>query len=176
MSKMTTLKAEIRVIGIDDGFSRRKKRVIVGVVFRGGLWLDGVISSVLDASGSSLGRGLGAMVAESKFHKELRFAILHGAMLGPALAVLKEFSKVTRLPTIALLHGRQSRTTGLALRRAGNAVKFRLRPGLSALCIGLTTEKAMEVLRVTTVKPPLPEPVRVASLIASAANAPKRLN
>lgn len=175
MSKVTTLKAEIRVIGIDDGFSRRKKRVIVGVVFRGGLWLDGVISSVVDVSGPPLGRRLGAMVAESKFHKELRFAILHGAMLGPALTVLKEFSKITKLPAIALLHGRQNRTTDLAL-RAGNAVKFRLRPGLSALCIGLTTKKAVEILKVTTVKPPLPEPVRVACLIASAANAPKRLN
>lgn len=167
------MKAEIRVIGIDDGFSRRKKKIVVGVVFRGGLWLDGVISSVVNVSGAFLGRRLGGMVAESKFYKELRFAILHGAMLRSAPAVAKEFANVTRLPTIALLHGRQGKPTDPSLRRARNTIRFVPRPGLSALCIGLTAERAKEILKVTTVRPPLPEPVRVAHLIASAANTQK---
>lgn len=167
------MKAEIRVIGIDDGFSRRRKKIVVGVVFRGGLWVDGVLCSGVNVSGTSLGRRLGTMVTESRFHKELRFAILHGAMLGSALAVTKEFSNVTRLPTIALLHQGQGGRSDLSLRRAGNATRFRLRPGLSALCIGLTAEKSVEIMKVTTMRDPLPEPVRVACLIASAANAQK---
>jgi endonuclease V-like protein UPF0215 family len=176
MNEVTNLKAEIRVVGIDDGDSRQRRRIVIGVVFRGGLWLDGVIGSVLDVSTPSLGKKLGVMVAESKFYKELRFAILHGGILGSALPVLTEFREVTDLPTIALLSRRQRGRVDSTLKEVKNAVKFSVQPELTAFCTDLTTQKAREILKITTARGPLPEPVRVARLIASAANSPKRLN
>lgn len=171
------MKAETRVIGIDDGTTRLRRRIVVGVVFRGGLWLDGVISCIVDIFAPSLGRKLATMVTGSKFYKELRFAMLHGAMLSSMKATgLLEFNSATRLPTVAILNRRQAQMADQALEKTKNAVHFRLWDDVSALCIGLRKEKAVEMLRITSLGGVMPEPVRVAGLIASAVNAPKRLN
>jgi len=171
------LKAETRVIGIDDGATRLRRRVAVGVVFRGSLWLDGVVTAAIDVTTASVGRRLATMVTESKFCNELRFAMLHGAMLSSMKATgLMEFNAATRLPTIAILQGRQIQVVGQILGKARKAIHFRLRKDVSALGIGLTTERAVEILRLTSRGGLMPEPVRVAGLIASAANTPKRLN
>lgn len=171
------MKAETRVIGIDDGTTRLRRRVVVGVVFRGSLWLDGVVAKVIDVTAASAGRRLARMVTESKFCNELRVAMLHGAMLSSMKATgLMEFSVATRLPTIAILQGRQIQIVGQILRRARKATHCRLQKDMSALGIGLTAEKAVEILRLTSRRDVMPEPLRVAGLIASAVNTPKRLN
>lgn len=171
------MKAETRVIGIDDGTTRLRRRVVVGVVFRGSSWLDGVVTTVIDVTTASVGRRLATMVTESKFCNELRFAMLHGAMLSSMKASgLMEFSVATRLPTIAILQGRQIQVVDHVLGKARKAVHFRLRKDISALGIGLATERTVEVLRLTSREGVMPEPVRVAGLIASAVNNPKRLN
>jgi len=171
------LKAETRVIGIDDGGTQARKRVVVGTVFRGKLWLDGVVSSVVDVRSCSLGRKLAEMVTDSKFYKELRFAMLHGAMLSSAKTrCLIEFSNATKLPTIALLDAKQVRLAVSVLEMTRNAIHFTLKRNVSALCIGLTREEALEILRITSTGKTISEPVRVAGLIASAINFPKRLN
>lgn len=167
------LKAETRVIGIDDGGTRRKRRIVVGAVFRGGLWLDGVVSTFIDVSISPVGRILGRMVTASKFYKELRYAILHGSMLQSARPSLPlEFNTITRLPTIAILKPRRNRRFDYVAERKKNAVNFKL-PDFSVLCLDVSREKAMEVFGITCVRGSMPEPVRVAGLIASAANAQK---
>ncbi|MGZ4850327.1 MAG: endonuclease dU, partial [Candidatus Bathyarchaeia archaeon] len=48
------IKSEIRVLGVDDGkFVPHKEGVVnvVGVVFRGGLWLDGVMHTTIAIDG-----------------------------------------------------------------------------------------------------------------------------
>lgn len=167
------LKAETRVIGVDDGGTRRKRRIVVGAVFRGGLWLDGVVSTFVDVSLSPVGRILGRMVTASKFYKELRYAILHGSMLESARPSLPlEFNTITRLPTIAILEQRRNRRFDHIAERRRNAVNFKL-ADFSVLCLDVSRERAMEVFGITCVRGSLPEPVRVAGLIASAANAQK---
>ena len=49
-------KKEIRVIGIDDApFNKFGKGnvLVVGVVFRGGMWLDGVLSTKVKVDGTN---------------------------------------------------------------------------------------------------------------------------
>lgn len=170
------MKAETRVIGIDDGDTRRRRRVVVGAIFRGGLWLDGIVSSYVDVSTPTLGKVLGDMVVASKFYKELRFAILHGTMLRSGQSsVLAEFNNTTEMPTIAILRQRYSEMFDCAAGREKSTIRFRLHD-LSVLGMGLTKEEAMEILRITCLRGHIPEPVRVAGLIASTVNAPKRLN
>lgn len=171
------MKAETRVIGIDDGGTRLRRRVVIGVIFRGHLWLDGVVTCLIDVAASSLERKLASMVTKSKFYKELRFAMLHGAMLSSIGSIgLIEFNAITELPTIAILQGSQVAKVGRTLGKVRGADHVRLRSGVWALCIGLTTKDAAEVLRITSARGVVPEPVRVAGLIASTVNSPKRLN
>jgi len=173
---VTVLKTETRVIGIDDGGTQRKRRVVVGAIFRGALWLDGVVSSIVDVSTGSLGRALGDMVATSRFYKELRFAILHGSMLRCARSsILTDFNSTTNMPTIAFLHRGQNKSFDCVAERKTDIVGFRFHT-FSVYCVGLTIEDAGEVLRITSLRDGIPEPIRVAGLIASAVNAPKRLN
>jgi endonuclease V-like protein UPF0215 family len=167
------LKTETRVIGIDDGDTRRKRRVVVGAILRGALWLDGVVSSIVDVPTDSLGKALGDMVTASRFYKELRFAILHGSMLRSARpSVLTDFSSATSIPTIAFLHRGQNRSFDWETKRNTAIVSSRFH-AFSVYCIGLTVEDAQKVLRMTSLRDDMPEPIRVAGLIASAANAPK---
>lgn len=171
------MKAETRVIGIDDGNTRLRRRLAVGVVFRGSLWLDGVVTSVIDVTARSLGKRLATMVTKSKFYNELRVAILHGTMLGSMDATdLMAFRATTKLPTIAILQGKQIQLARQMVKKARKTVHFRPQEDLSVLGIGLATEKAAEILKITSLGGVVPEPVRVAGLIASAVNAPKRLN
>ena len=175
---MKALKAEIRVIGIDDGGAQSVRRIFVGAIFRGGSWLDGVIVSHLDVSSSDLGRELGVAVLESRFYQELRFAILHGSFLNPVEPTVVEFAHTSKLPTIAVLGRRQSRAADRIAARMKRAVSFRLCQQIPLLCIDLTKEHVEAVFRITCTRGSLPEPVRVARLITSVARArlPKRLN
>ena len=48
--KFRTIKPEIRVLGVDDGIFKPRTRgyvPVIGVVFRGGYWLDGVMHTKL---------------------------------------------------------------------------------------------------------------------------------
>jgi len=171
------LKVETRVIGMDDGTTQLRKRVVVGVVFRGSLCLDGMVTSIIDVTEPHVARKLATMVTRSKFYNELRFAMLHGAMLSSMKATgLREFNAATKLPTIAILQERQTQIAGQILKKVRKTVHLSLQKGVSALGIDLTTERAIDILRITSCRSVIPEPVRVAGLIASAANNPKRLN
>jgi len=171
------LKTEIRVIGIDNGNTRLRRRLVAGVVFRGGLWLDGVVTSIVDVAASSLGRRLALMVTRSKFYNELRVAMLHGSILGSMDAAdFMAFRTTVELPTIAILEGKQIHLVRQIVKKARKAVHFRPQEDLSVLGMGLTAEKAVEILKITSHGSIVPEPVRVAGIIASAMNTPKRLN
>ena len=53
MQKISQIKPEIRVVGFDDGPFKfgQKETVIVGAVFRGGDYLDGLISAKIKVDG-----------------------------------------------------------------------------------------------------------------------------
>lgn len=171
------MKAETRAIGIDDGNARLRRRLVAGVVFRGSLWLDGVVTSVVNVAAPSLGRRLALMVTNSKFYNELRVAMLHGSILGSMDAAdFMAFRATAKLPTIAILQGKQIQLVRQIVKKARKAVHFKPQEDISVLGVGLTTEKAVEILRITSHGGTIPEPVRVAGIIAVAMNTPKRLN
>jgi endonuclease V-like protein UPF0215 family len=170
------LKVETRVIGIDDGNTRLRRRFVVGAIFRGGLWIDGIVTSVVDVAVSSLGEKLATMVRDSRFHRELRIALLHGTILSHMNAAdLIAFQTITKLPTIAILRGKQAELIRQTTKKT-STVYFALKGNASALGLDLTVEEALEILNITSLGGAVPEPIRVAGLIASALNSPKRLN
>lgn len=171
------MKLETRVIGIDDGNSRLRRRFVVGAIFRGGLWIDGILTSAIDVTVPTLGKNLATMVTDSRFRRELRIALLHGAMLDHMNAAdLTAFQTNTKLPTIAILQEKQTQLTRQEAKKTRRIVHFRLQRDVSVLGLGVTAEMAVEILKITSIGSAIPEPIRVAGLIASALNSPKRLN
>ena len=63
------VKPEVRVLGIDDGkFNPRAKgtALIVGVVFRGGQWIEGVMHTTIAIDGLDSTENLTQMICASR--------------------------------------------------------------------------------------------------------------
>ena len=69
---MRTIKSEIRIVGFDDGpFTPRSKgnAIVVGVVYRGGNFLDGILKTEVEIDGLNATETLVDVVNKTK-HKE----------------------------------------------------------------------------------------------------------
>ena len=79
--RFRAIKPEIRVLGIDDGaFTPHVEGLatVVGVVFRGGYWLDGVISTKVEVDGFDATDKIVSMITASPHYKQLRVILLNG--------------------------------------------------------------------------------------------------
>ncbi|MBI2654714.1 DUF99 family protein, partial [Candidatus Woesearchaeota archaeon] len=100
-------KKEIRVIGIDDSPFNKfkdKKTLLVGVVMRGGSWIDGILSTKADVDGNDATKRISNMINKSKFKPQLQCIFLNGIAVGGFNVVdVKELSKQTKLPVITII-------------------------------------------------------------------------
>ncbi len=180
------IKQEIRVLGIDDGkFKPHTKGevLVVGVVFRGGVSIDGVMHTQVAIDGLDGTDKLAAMINGSPHKHQLRLVMLNGVTLaGFNLVDLPKLYAETGLPVIALTqvkpdleeihsaleHLSDSETRWRTIQNAGEIYEVTNRG--SKLYMGLAgigLSEAIIVLDLTTVRGSLPEPLRVAHLIAS---------
>jgi endonuclease V-like protein UPF0215 family len=68
---ISTVKKEIRILGIDACDSTR----IIGVVVRGGLFLDGIM--IFEKQSEESARSLGSQIIETRYYPELRAIMIH---------------------------------------------------------------------------------------------------
>src|SRR3989338_1046678 len=101
------LKDEIRVIGIDDSPFKKFKRgqvLVVGTIFRGGKYFDGVLSTKVSIDGSNSTKKISDMVNKCKFKPQLRCILLNGISVGGFNIIdIKELSRKTKLPVIVVI-------------------------------------------------------------------------
>lgn len=104
--KFHSIKPEIRVVGIDDcaHIPRVKSQVpIVGVIFRGGFWIDGVISSKVNVDGFDATEAISNMITNSVHYKQLRVIMLNGVTFaGFNVVDINQLNMLTKLPVIAV--------------------------------------------------------------------------
>jgi uncharacterized protein len=180
------IKQEIRVLGVDDGkFKPHTKGMVlvVGVVFRGGVSIDGVMHTEVAIDGLDATEKLTAMINGSPHRRQLRLIMLNGVTLaGFNLVDLPKLYATSGLPVIALTqvkpdlddihsaltHLPDSELRWRIIQNAGEIHEVTNRG--SKLYMGLAgigLSEALIVLDSTTVRGSLPEPLRVAHLIAS---------
>jgi endonuclease V-like protein UPF0215 family len=180
------IKQEIRVLGIDDGkFKPHTKGevLVVGVVFRGGVSIDGVMHTTVALDGLDATEKLAGMINGSPHKRQLRLVMLNGVTLaGFNMVDLPKLHADTGLPVIALTqvkpdlddihtalkHLPESELRWRIIQNAGEIHEVtnhgsKLYMGLA----GIALSEALVVLDLTTVRGSLPEPLRVAHLIAS---------
>ncbi len=186
--KFRTIKSEIRVLGVDDGmFTPHAKgsALIVGVVFRGGSWLDGVMSTKVEVDGFDATHKIASMVNSSQHHKQLRVIMLDGVTFaGFNIVDIKKLSAETQLPVIAVTRDKpdcddihkalknlpQSEERWKAIKNAGKIARVYTRSRKEKVYIGIAgiqEEDAEKIIRLTSTRSSVPEPLRVAHLIAS---------
>ena len=180
------LKQEIRIVGFDDGsFSREDEEVVViGAVFRGGKIIDGVLKTEVKVDGTDSTDKLIELINSSRHKPQLKVIMLDGITLGGFNVVdVEKLHKRTGLPVIVFNRKLPD------LERVRNALKkfedFEKRwravenAGKIKTCrigskqvfyqnIGIDDEEAEEVIRISCTRGLIPEPLRVAHLIATA--------
>jgi uncharacterized protein len=98
------IKQEIRVLGIDDGkFTSHTKGdvLVVGVVFRGGSSIEGVMHTKIAIDGLDATEKLVEMINGSPHRRQLRLVMLNGVTFaGFNLVDIQKLYIVTGLPVI----------------------------------------------------------------------------
>ncbi len=175
------LKRGVRTIGIDDGPFHRGKRgdvLVVGAVYRGGTWFDGLLTTKVRQDGWNGTDRLVEMITQSKFHAQLHYIMLDGVALGGFNIVdIDRLQRQTGLKVMVVVRKRPNFTAvrqalnslskpskrWQLLQRAGEVIRFGKLYGQLA---GLDAAEAAELLDLTCTRADLPEPLRAAHLIA----------
>jgi endonuclease V-like protein UPF0215 family len=169
------------VVGFDDApfeHSYRGDVLVVGAVFAGNR-LDGVISTKVRRDGVNAAQRLIDCITGSKYFDQLQAILLQGiAFAGFNVVDLQWLHQATRLPVLVVA---RSLPDFLAIRQAllqkvpGGARKWRLIEAagpmepMDALFVqrcGITPEDAATLLASLQLNSQLPEPLRVAHMIA----------
>ncbi len=179
-------KKEVRILGVDD--SPFKKSVdtdalIVGVVFRGANFLDGVLSTRIAVDGDDFTEKLSNMVLGTRHREQLQIVMLNGiTFAGFNVADLPRIHELTGLPVISVVRkmpdfGGIKKTvfsSSFTLKAAGEK-KWRAIGRAGPLhpcgkvffqCAGIRPEDASALVAATSIHSGIPEPIRVAHLIA----------
>ncbi|WP_457750658.1 endonuclease dU [Thermococcus sp.] len=182
------VKPEIRTVGFDDGtfsFSSklsRDKTVLVGVVMKGSSEVVGVLSRWITVDGMDATEAIADAVVNSRF-KDLRVMMLKGiTYAGFNVVDLEELHSMTGLPVVVVIRKRPDlNAMEAALRKHFEDAEERIRllrkapplheiiPGkLYIQALGVDERTAEEIVRTTTKTGLIPEPLRLAHMIASA--------
>jgi len=170
IARIRHVKREIRVLGIAVKPSLDGNILnAVGVVFRGGLWLDGVMRTA--ALGKDLTERIVEMVTSSPHYPQIRIILLHEELIeGGARIDPYGLSTRTSRPVL-FLSTDEAGPAALEPPADVTAKRFGLRregSSLSILSVGLRDRDAARVIEVSTREGAMPEALRVAGLIASA--------
>lgn len=182
------IKPEIRVLGIDDGaFKPHVKGVVsvIGVVFRGGFWLDGVMHTSIEIDGFDATDRIASMITGSSHYRQLRVVMLNGVTFaGFNIVDVKALNVATKLPIItvtrekpdfaeiqkALQNLPSSEERWEAILSAGEPVEVSTRSARAKVfvqTVGISIADAQKILRLTSTRSNIPEALRVAHIIAS---------
>jgi endonuclease V-like protein UPF0215 family len=169
------------VVGFDDAPFTRSQRgnvLVVGAVFAG-LRPDGVLSTRVRRDGQNATLRLAACVNESRFAPQLDLILLQGiAFAGFNVVDIHRLQALTNLPVLVVARGLPNLDairSALLNRVPGGARKWRLieragpmQPvaGLYTQHAGLTPAESARVITRLQLHGKLPEPIRLAHLIA----------
>jgi len=182
------IKPEIRILGLDDGTfvpHRTGKASLIGVVFRGGRWLDGVMKTEITVDGLDATERISSMVIRSPHYEQLRVLMLSGiTFAGFNVVDIRELFESTSLPVIALTRKRPDfegikralknlpdwTARWRAIQRAGDVFEVKVCRGPAQVYVqvaGISTADAEKIIRLSCTRSSFPEPLRVAHLLAS---------
>lgn len=173
-------KKEIRFVGIDDSPYTKsdKASLLIGTFFRGGLALDGVMSCSAAVDGDDATESIAGMILKSRFRRQIQCIFLDGiAVAGFNVVDVQELHQRTKMPVIVVMR-RYPDLDGMrkALVKMGQERKFAVIQKAGPITrmnniliqrIGLSSTQAKEFLTIACTRSFLPEPIRVAHLIAA---------
>jgi uncharacterized protein len=179
------LKRDVRFLGFDDSpFTFEDEQVrVVGVVTRGASYVERILSQHLRIDGDDATRVLCDLVQGSRFRPMLRGIFLNGATMGGFNVVdLDEIHREVGVPVVAVVrhepdYAKSERALRKHLPDAQRRIELlgRQRPDpvkngtFTVWCTarGVDHDDLSRLLEASTVRGALPEPIRLAHVIAS---------
>lgn len=179
------MKSQIRLLGIDDSpFSFTDKYgMVVGVVMRGGEYLESVLRRNIIIDGDDATFVCKDIISKTRHRKQLKSMLLDGIALGGFNVVdIDNVFKSTKLPVITITRDKPDfKKIKVALKKNFDDWKHRLglmkngkihkvetkHNPIYVKCAGIDIGEAKEIINISTIRGVVPEPIRVAHLIAS---------
>jgi len=192
-------KSEIRILGFDDGAfefedkwknkkrpTARKKTVpVVGVIFRGGHFLDGALRTDVTIDGVDSTDKLAELINNTRHKRQIRVIMFDGITLGGFNIIdIRRLNEETGLPVIvvnrkmpdlervrkALRNFRNYKKRWSLIERAGKIKQCKLKGGKNVYyqSFGLSDEETEEIIALSSTHGQIPEPLRAAHIIATA--------
>lgn len=178
------MKPEIRIIGLDDmPFSFEDSSTdVIGVVMRGGCYVEGVLRGTITVDGTDASRVIARMISQSKHSSQLRAIMIDGGALGGFNVVDGSYLyDATSIPVMTVTaHKPDPKSMESALRQHfddwqdrwtvmnhGTLHVVSLRYPLYIKPFGIDIKKATKIIQGSIVRGAIPEPIRLAHLIAT---------
>lgn len=179
------MKEEVRILGVDDApFSFEDESVmVVGVVMRAGSYVEGVLRSNVSVDGSDASEKLVEMICSSRFLSQLHAVLVDGACFAgfnvidfqhvfektqiPIISVTRDEPDFEKIKTALKNRFKDWESRWEVLNKGSIWVmKTKYNP-LYVRCVGVSESEAKEIIKLATIRGVLPEPVRMAHIIAS---------
>ncbi|MCL7475991.1 MAG: DUF99 family protein [Methanosarcinales archaeon] len=179
------IKPEIRILGIDDSSLHSEPVMVVGAMFRGGTWLDGVLRTNITKDGMDATEAIIRMVTGSKHFGQVRVLMFDGVTYAGfnvvdieavfeetgigCIVVMRNYPDFKRIRS-ALEHLPDPDIRWEMIQRAGEIQKVISSEGENPIFIqhcGIDLEEARDIVQLSSTHGNIPEPLRVAHLIAT---------
>jgi endonuclease V-like protein UPF0215 family len=180
------IKAEIRVLGVSCSpfVNKRKTTPVIGVIYRGKMWLDGVIRTVIKNDGFDATEKIIEMIIESPYYKQLRVILLNEVIFADFNMVdIAKLFKNTNLPVIvitdkeidlskvrvAIMKKSAWKRRWNTVQRTGEAYPVKvgtIRHPIFIQIAGISRQNAENIVKKTCLNSNIPEALRVANIIA----------
>lgn len=176
-------KSQIRIIGWDDaGFEKGVKNqhvALVGAIIRGGDYIDGLLKTEVDYDGLDATEKIASSINKSRHKDQLRAVMTDGiTFAGFNMVDIKKLSQQTGLPVIVIQRTKpQMEEFMAALKRYGdfearknmvqNAGPIHEFGKIFFQFAGISKKESEEIISLSTTRGNIPEPLRVAHIIAS---------
>ncbi len=174
------MKDQIRVLGIDDAYFTRQQNevLLVATLMRKG-YLDAVLSTHVERDGIDATDKIIEMISNSRFSSQVNYIMTQGTVVAGLNPInIKKLSETLSIPVVSVLRGKPDKEKFMkAVSKTNNkeeVVKSIEDNGSISyynnvyyyLC-GLSNEEAESLIRNTVLKGNIPEPIRMAHIIAS---------
>jgi endonuclease V-like protein UPF0215 family len=183
--KFRKIKREIRILGIDDAPfppHTKNKVILIGTIFRGGTWLDGVLRTYISGDGTDSTSNIIKMVNGSRHKDQIGVIMLDGITFGgfnvvnikeifdetgiPVIVVMRKFPNFEKIKK-ALMRFEDCEKRWNFIQEAGTVYKIENVEPIYIQIHGIDIEDAQKIVGISTTRSAIPEPVRVAHLIGA---------
>jgi endonuclease V-like protein UPF0215 family len=178
------IKKETRILGLGVPTGAFRQIPVVGVVFRGSLWLDGVLSCRIPTDRPDSLTGLVQAIARSRQHSQIHTVILHGQDLSSKIRIdISDLSHKIALPVISIsrrpIHWKERRAQTKRHTPKSKLDYFPVKTAEGIVHVqvtGLSHEEVREVFAIGCAGGQrIPEALRVAEMVAKQATKLDRL-